>query len=240
MMIRQSDTIGAIAGALAKAQAEMKSAKKNQDNPYFKSVYADLASCYEACREPLTKNGIAVFQGIEDSIDGESVTLNTMLLHSSGEWLSSSLRMPLLKKDPQAVGSVITYARRYGLCAAIGLASEDDDAEGGMARPASPPVPKSQSGPRTASSAPSKTQQTKSPNATAKTPTAKDLLIKRLYYVLCNKEQGLGLEKSEVLTYVKNVLGRDVPGFADVTEDEIKLVGITAQDEVKHNKAGAA
>ena len=63
MMIRQSETIGAIAGALAKAQAEMKSAKKNQDNPYFKSVYADLASCYEACREPLTKNGIAVFQG---------------------------------------------------------------------------------------------------------------------------------------------------------------------------------
>ena len=58
--------------------------------------------------------------------------------------------------------------------------------------------------------------------------------------MLCNKEQGLGLEKSEVLTYVKNVLGRDVSGFADVTEDEIKLVGITAQDEVKHNKAGAA
>lgn len=231
MMIRQSETIGAIAGALAKAQAEMKSAKKNQDNPYFKSVYADLASCYEACREPLTKNGIAVFQGIEDSIDGESVTLNTMLLHSSGEWLSSSLRMPLLKKDPQAVGSVITYARRYGLCAAIGLASEDDDAEGGMARPASPPPPKAQPVPR---------QQSKTPDKAEKTPTAKDLLIKRLYYVLCNKEQGLGLEKKEVLTYVKNVLGRDVSGFADVTEDEIKLVGITAQDEVKHNKAGAA
>lgn len=238
MMIRQSETIGAIAGALAKAQAEMKSAKKNQDNPYFKSVYADLASCYEACREPLTKNGIAVFQGIEDSIDGESVTLNTMLLHSSGEWLSSSLRMPLLKKDPQAVGSVITYARRYGLCAAIGLASEDDDAEGGMARPASPPAPKAQPSKGVVASKPDPRQ--KNVDKTEKTPTSKDLLIKRLYYVLCNKEQGLGLEKSEVLTYVKNVLGRDVSGFADVTEDEIKLVGITAQDEVKHNKAGAA
>ena len=239
MMIRQSDTIGAIAGALAKAQAEMKSAKKNQDNPYFKSVYADLASCYEACREPLTKNGIAVFQGIEDSTDGESVTLNTMLLHSSGEWLSSSLRMPLLKKDPQAVGSVITYARRYGLCAAIGLASEDDDAEGGMARPVSSPAPKTQPTKEVVASKPDPRQKNVT-NKTEKTPTAKDLLIKRLYYVLCNKEQGLGIEKSEVLTYVKNVLGRDVPGFADVTEDEIKLVGITAQDEVKHNKAGAA
>ena len=238
MMIRQSETIGAIAGALAKAQAEMKSAKKNQDNPYFKSVYADLASCYEACREPLTKNGIAVFQGIEDSIDGESVTLNTMLLHSSGEWLSSSLRMPLLKKDPQAVGSVITYARRYGLCAAIGLASEDDDAESAMARPVSSSAPKTQPIKGVVASKPDSRQ--KNVDKTEKTPTAKDLLIKRLYYVLCNKEQGLGLEKSEVLTYVKNVLGRDVSGFADVTEDEIKLVGITAQDEVKHNKAGAA
>ena len=239
MMIRQSDTIGAIAGALAKAQAEMKSAKKNQDNPYFKSVYADLASCYEACREPLTKNGIAVFQGIEDSTDGESVTLNTMLLHSSGEWLSSSLRMPLLKKDPQAVGSVITYARRYGLSAAIGLASEDDDAESAMARPVSSPAPKTQPTKEVVASKPDPRQKNVT-NKTEKTPTAKDLLIKRLYYVLCNKEQGLGIEKSEVLTYVKNVLGRDVPGFADVTEDEIKLVGITAQDEVKHNKAGAA
>lgn len=239
MMIRQSETIGAIAGALARAQAEMKSAKKNQDNPYFKSVYADLASCYEACREPLTKNGIAVFQGIEDSIDGESVTLNTMLLHSSGEWLSSSLRMPLLKKDPQAVGSVITYARRYGLCAAIGLASEDDDAESAMARPVSSPAPKTQPIKGVVASKPDPRQKNVT-DKTEKTPTAKDLLIKRLYYVLCNKEQGLGLEKSEVLTYVKNVLGRDVSGFADVTEDEIKLVGITAQDEVKHNKAGAA
>ena len=239
MMIRQSETIGAIAGALAKAQAEMKSAKKNQDNPYFKSVYADLASCYEACREPLTKNGIAVVQGIEDSTDGESVTLNTMLLHSSGEWLSSSLRMPLLKKDPQAVGSVITYARRYGLSAAIGLASEDDDAESAMARPVSSPAPKTQPTKEVVASKPDPRQKNVT-NKTEKTPTAKDLLIKRLYYVLCNKEQGLGIEKSEVLTYVKNVLGRDVPGFADVTEDEIKLVGITAQDEVKHNKAGAA
>ena len=238
MMIRQSETIGAIAGALAKAQAEMKSAKKNQDNPYFKSVYADLASCYEACREPLAKNGIAVFQGIEDSTDGESVTLNTMLLHSSGEWLSSSLRMPLLKKDPQAVGSVITYARRYGLSAAIGLASEDDDAESAMARPVSSPAPKTQPTKEVVASKPDPRQKNVT-NKTEKTPTAKDLLIKRLYYVLCN-EQGLGLDKSEVLTYVKNVLGRDVSGFADVTEDEIKLVGITAQDEVKHNKAGAA
>ena len=234
MMIRQSETIGAIAGALAKAQAEMKSAKKNQDNPYFKSVYADLASCYEACREPLTKNGIAVFQGIEDSIDGESVTLNTMLLHSSGEWLSSSLRMPLLKKDPQAVGSVITYARRYGLSAAIGLASEDDDAESGMVRGSVPsPAQKAYQ----SKQAVTQKQETQSAE---KTPSQKDLLVKRLYYILCNADQGLGMGKDQIFPYISNVLGKSISKFADVTEDEIKLVGITAQDEVKHNKAGAA
>ena len=90
--------------------------------------------------------------------------------------------MPLLKKDPQAVGSVITYARRYGLCAAIGLASEDDDAEGGMARPASPPVPKSQSGTKgLASSAAIKDTTNKVPQRNCQNTTAKDLLIKRLY-----------------------------------------------------------
>lgn len=235
-MTRQSDTIGAIAAALAKAQAEMKTAKKNQDNPYFKSVYADLASCYEACREPLTKNGIAIFQGIEDSSDSDSIILNTMLIHSSGEWLSSSLRMPLLKKDPQAVGSVITYARRYGLSAAIGLASEDDDAESAMARgsvqsPAQKAYQDKQANHQ---------KQETTAKATEKAPTQKDLFIKRLYYVLCNAEQGLGMAKDQIFPYISNVLGKNISSFADLTEEELKLVGMTAQDEIKHIKAGAA
>jgi len=236
-MTRQSDTIGSIAAALAKAQAEMKSAKKNQDNPYFKSVYADLASCYEACREPLTKNGIAIFQGIEDSADSDSIILNTMLIHSSGEWLSSSLRMPLLKKDPQAVGSVITYARRYGLCAAIGLASEDDDAESAMTRGYSPsPAQKAYQSKQTNA----QKQEAQSGKVAEKSPTQKEMLIKRLYYVLCNAEQGLGMAKDQIFPYISNVLGKNISSFTDVTEEELKLVGITAQDEIKHIKAGAA
>ena len=236
-MTRQSDTIGSIAAALAKAQAEMKSAKKNQDNPYFKSVYADLASCYEACREPLAKNGIAIFQGIEDSADSDSIILNTMLIHSSGEWLSSSLRMPLLKKDPQAVGSVITYARRYGLCAAIGLASEDDDAESAMTRGSSPsPAQKAYQSKQTNT----QKQASQAVKVDEKSPTQKELLIKKLYFVLCNAEQGLGITKDRIFPYISNVLGKNISSFSDITEEEIKLVGVTAQDEIKHVKAGAA
>lgn len=125
----QSETIGKLAEALAKAQAKTKNATKDKDNPFFKSKYADLASVWEACRGPLTDNGLSVVQTTR--ADENAVIVVTTLMHSSGEWISGELGAVPVKRDPQGIGSVITYLRRYGLAAIAGVATEDDDGNGG-------------------------------------------------------------------------------------------------------------
>ena len=119
--------------ALSKAQAEIVGAKKESENPFFKSNYADLASCWDACREALTKNGLSVIQLPQRSAP-QTVTIQTILGHSSGESISSTFTMPMKEDSPQAYGSTLTYARRYALCAMVGIAQVDDDAESGMNR----------------------------------------------------------------------------------------------------------
>lgn len=121
----RSAGIGKIAAALAKAQAQIEGATKGAVNPHFLSKYADLASVWEACRVALTANEIAVVQ--MPSAAGPQVTVTTMLLHSSGEWMQSSLTMHAADAKPQAIGSAITYGRRYGLASMVGVAPEDDD-----------------------------------------------------------------------------------------------------------------
>ena len=123
-----SPTIGKLAGALAKAQGEMGSVKKGSVNPFYKSKYADINDCLEAAIPALSKNGLAITQGNEFNIkDGYYIT--TVLLHESGQWIKSKIRIPLTnKKDAQEIGSACTYGRRYGLAAMVGLAQVDDDA----------------------------------------------------------------------------------------------------------------
>lgn len=123
--MNRSDAIGNIAVALVKAQAKIKAALKDSTNPHFKSKYADLSSVVEAVKTPLLECGITFLQGVQDAEGG--VAVETMLLHSSGEWLSSTLRLPATKQDAQGYGSAITYGRRYGLQAMCGVPSEDDD-----------------------------------------------------------------------------------------------------------------
>lgn len=133
----QSADIGKLAEALAKAQAEMNPAKKDSINPFFKSSYADLASIWEACRIPLTKNGLCVIQTIEiDSFDGtnRNFILVTKLAHLSGQWVFGSYPVNPLKQDPQSFGSAVTYARRYSLMAIVGIAPEEDDGEASQGR----------------------------------------------------------------------------------------------------------
>jgi hypothetical protein len=135
----QSEQINEIAGALAKAQAEVKNAKKSADNPFFKSKYADLAEVTEACRAPLTKNGIAVIQG---TVNREGrCGVRTMLAHSSGQWMACTALAQPKDNGPQAIGSVWTYLRRYSLAGMTGVATEDDDGEKaeGRSRDAKPP-----------------------------------------------------------------------------------------------------
>lgn len=116
-----------LAAALAKAQGEMEGAKKDTANPFHKSKYADLASVWEAIRGPLSANGLSVVQLVTEAPAG-FVGLTTILMHSSGQQVSSTFHMPVKDAtNPQAVGSALTYARRYALSALVGVAPEDDD-----------------------------------------------------------------------------------------------------------------
>lgn len=140
----KSDTITKIATALAAAQASIGAAPKNADNPFFKSRYADLGSVMAVCKEPLLAHGISVIQGVD--WDGESTTLETMLLHSSGEFLASRMKVepaitmvfpkkekgetftPYITPNPQALKSAITYARRAMIESMVMIPAVDDDA----------------------------------------------------------------------------------------------------------------
>ena len=122
-----SPKIDKLAAALAKAQSEIRGAKKSSTNPFFKSDYADLDTVIKSCFPQLTKNGLSVIQG-NDTCDKGSFYVTTMLLHESGQWIKSKLKMPIGgKKDAQAVGATITYARRFSLSAMVGIAQTDDD-----------------------------------------------------------------------------------------------------------------
>jgi hypothetical protein len=123
----QSETVGALAGALAKAQGEMENATKNAKNPHFKSNYADLAEILNTARPVLARHGIAVIQS--PSYEGGEVQLETTLMHTSGEWIRGIASAPATKQDPQGIGSAVTYLRRYSLAAFVGIAQEDDDGQ---------------------------------------------------------------------------------------------------------------
>jgi hypothetical protein len=134
MSFCKSDSIAKLADALAKAQGDMKPAKKDSENPFFKSNYADLAAVWEAIRVPFSKYGLSIAQVPAHVSSDGMVTLSTVLLHASGEWIAGDLTMKAAKNDPQAIGSCLTYARRYALSAITGVATEDDDAEGATGR----------------------------------------------------------------------------------------------------------
>jgi len=144
--MEKSESIAELAKALALVQGQIKGAVKTSENPFFKAKYADLSSVWEACRKPLSANNLAVVQ-TTDFIDGyPGVIIETMLLHSSGEWIKGRLGICPAKTDPQSMGSAITYARRYALAAIVGIAPEDDDAEGATEHK-EPPVSKRQASP---------------------------------------------------------------------------------------------
>jgi hypothetical protein len=153
MSFETSEATDQIATALAKAQSEMHGAAKDGKNPAFRSTYASLASVIEAARGPLTAHGIAFIQAPGRLGEGV-IGVTTALFHSSGQWIRSTIEMPIKARDnPQAVGSATTYACRYSLMAMLGLPPVDDDGNAAMERPdaterrspapqmPSPPVP---------------------------------------------------------------------------------------------------
>lgn len=124
--MNKSEEVGLLATALSLAQGEIENAAKKSENPHFRSKYADLAEILNTVRPVFSKNGLSVtqFPSYNDGI----VSVETILLHKSGQWLSGTISAPVSKQDAQGVGSATTYCRRYSLAAVAGLAQEDDDA----------------------------------------------------------------------------------------------------------------
>ena len=130
--MKTSESIKEIAAAMNKAQAHMTAAKKDANNTFFKSKYADLGSVILALKEAFADNGLCYTQS--PVMDGNAVGVTTRIMHISGEWLEGTLTIPLTKLDPQGAGSAITYARRYALQSMAGVPAADDDAEFAMGR----------------------------------------------------------------------------------------------------------
>jgi len=143
--MNKSETITELAKALVKFNSEVNKIAKDADNPFFKNNYATLDTIIDEIRPILSKHGLSIMQ--IPSGDGQNVTLKTLLLHETGEWLESDeLTMKPVKNDPQAVGSCITYARRYSLAAFLSLNTGEDDDGNGATYGKDKPKPKGNSG----------------------------------------------------------------------------------------------
>lgn len=159
--MNQSQTIGALAAALAKAQAQIKNAVRGAENPFYQSHYADLASVRDTYQKALAENGLALVQS-PFTRDGR-VGVSTTLLHSSGEWITGEVDVKPAKDDAQAFGSAITYLRRYSAAAFVGVATEDDDGESAQGRVSEPPVKKPSKKGTAANQTPPATKPTSTP-----------------------------------------------------------------------------
>ena len=125
--MNHSESIAKLATALSIVQGKLTHAKKDSANPFFKSKYADLESVWDACRSLLAENGLCVMQFPGEFLEG-CMSLDTILAHSSGEYIKQTMEVPVTKLDPQGVGSALTYMRRYALAAVVGVVQADDDA----------------------------------------------------------------------------------------------------------------
>lgn len=130
--MKSSEETNELALALCLAQGQMGGAVKDSSNPFFKSSYADLTSVIKAIKQPFADNGLSYTQFPVSSDIGVGVA--TRLMHVSGQWVESEFVLPIVKQDPQAAGSAITYARRYALQSIAGIPTADDDAESAMLR----------------------------------------------------------------------------------------------------------
>lgn len=219
-MDTMSPTIAELAAALAQAQAELNPAQKNASNPMLRNKYADLSACIAATREVLPKHGLAVSQ-VVNSTDGSTVSVTTILLHKSGEWLSSTCTLPSIGNKgvnpAQAAGSAITYARRYGLSAIIGLATDDDDDGCGGKQHVQ---------------AQKQAQQQHRQEAKANNPQPPtDALTKRMWATL---GEICGRDEESMRDFMAHAVGHPFQSSKELTADEIKMV-INAAEDVKNS-----
>jgi hypothetical protein len=147
-MCNKSETISKIAMALVSFSGEVRSIEKDGTNPHFKSAYTTLDHMIDETKPLLHKHGLTIMQF--PGGDGEKVTVRTMILHNSGEWIESeALTLKASKLDPQGAGSAITYARRYSYAAALSLSLGDDDDGNSSSQAPTKPVQASQNNSQT-------------------------------------------------------------------------------------------
>jgi hypothetical protein len=222
----KSETIGKLAEALARAQSEITNALKDKDNPFFKSTYADLASVWDACRDPLTKSGLSVVQPLSMDSNGRMI-LTTLLMHSSGEWISSVVPVVPVKQDPQSVGSAITYMRRFSLSALVGVApsekpteddvDDDDDGNAASGRNSPPRVTTPNINPPAPTPIKPKIEA-KKPEVHENKPSAAQL--SKLFAVA--KSKGI-LSKEELKYWISNTFGFQEPfSLTDLNPQEFQ------------------
>lgn len=127
----QSEQINELVKALVKVQSRLQAVEKDAENPHFRSKYSTLSASWDACRELLSENGLAVIQTTEVE---PSPVLVTTLFHVSGQWIRGEYPLNPVKNDPQSLAGAVSYSRRYSLQAIVGLSSKDDDGEDAMNR----------------------------------------------------------------------------------------------------------
>lgn len=211
--MRMSESINELAAALVAAQGEFSAVPKGSVNPFFKSNYAALPEVVATAGPVLSKHGLAISQFIGDD------TLTTFLLHSSGQFISQDMKLHLVKNDPQAQGSAVTYARRYSFMSVLGLVADVDD-DGNAAtqasqaqanRPASSP---SGFGDRVAKAAGKPSASSNGNMATEK--------MTRMIWAICHKT--LMYDDAEMYDTIDGLTGRKVEKLEQLTFDEAKAV----------------
>lgn len=140
--MNSSPDIKDIATALCKVQTDLQAAIKDANNPHFKSKYASLEAVWDVIRAPLVCNGLSVVQPVRYEQGFSGVIVQTILMHGpSGQWIASDVPIPTAKLTPQEMGAAISYGRRYGLAALIGVTQEDDDAQAATTTMNNKPAP---------------------------------------------------------------------------------------------------
>lgn len=219
--MRQSETLGALAKALCAAQADLKPAVMGSTNPFLKSKYADLGAVIEAARPVMKANGLSVSQ----MVGGEpgTIAVETILMHESGEWLASSVSLPLAdergKSTAQVAGSIVTYLRRYALAAALGIHA-DEDTDGHAPAPAAPRKPAAALPAHEATPAPASP-----PEASAAAPmTAKTR--GRLFALFTERNI---TDPATQRAGIARVIGRVIASRSELTEAEARRVIATLE-----------
>lgn len=225
-MIRTSDTVGELFAALAGAQSEMPSAAKDATGQVgqARTKYADLPAVREAARDPLTKHGLAFVQFPTSAPPG-SVRIITRIVHKSGEWIEDDegFTVPAGNNTAQAVGSAMTYARRYSLQAALGIVADDDD-DGHAAT--------------SAAQAPRRAREPRQTGGAAQTTPdgITEAQLRKLHATY--SEAGL-THREQKAEFVKRIIGREVESSKDLTKREAATVIDALETAIAGERNGA-